>query len=79
MQSEANLDQLSSTENGLGALEINGKDEKSILESQRAVTGDYHPLCSRTFSNAFKLYFPASLYQSLVPQQVLPEYVHCKA
>ena len=38
-QSEANLDQLISKENGLGALDINGKEEKNILESQRAVTG----------------------------------------
>ncbi len=39
MQSEVNLDLLSSKENGLGALDINGKEEKNILESQRAVTG----------------------------------------
>lgn len=44
MQSEANLDQLASKENGLGGLEINGKEEKSILESQRAVTGERPPL-----------------------------------
>ena len=39
MQSEANLDQLSSKENGLASLDINGTTEKNILESQRAVTG----------------------------------------
>ena len=39
MQSEANLDQLSSKENGLASLDINGMTEKNILESQRAVTG----------------------------------------
>ena len=37
-QSEANLDQFSK-ENGLGGLDINGKEEKNILDSQRAVTG----------------------------------------
>ena len=42
MQSEANLEQLSSKENGLASLDINGTTEKNILESQRAVTGKLH-------------------------------------
>ena len=52
-QSEANLDQLSSKENGLGVLDINGKEEKNILESQRAVTGGCY-----SFAAMASLYTP---------------------